>query len=253
MEPENPYYDRNQILEWLHECNKHLSSASAYHAHLNDVKSVQFNNRPCSLALPEQIVSYGYPSDSVSEHLSQSAAAPISSFDTSAVEHPVKQLFQEVNLPLQSSTWKMFYNICKHLHPDMTNRFCEKQIYNGLISAIMKKEVSLKTINTMEGPLRLSDTQNQSFHRAFFECICAARVASEVKRGVNRQCDLTASTAKTSQNVLSSKLASSQTRKKPLPPNYPPSSPNTQQAILIKKPDRLSSSSSSQTSSADTR
>ncbi len=251
MEPGNPYYDRNRILEWLHECNKHLSSASAYHAHLNDVKPVQFNDRSCSLALPEQIVSSGYPSDSVSEHFSQSAAAPKSSFDTSAVEHPAKQLFQEVDLSLQSHTWKKFYNICQHLHPDMIKRFNEKQINKGLLSAIRKKEISLKTINTMEGPLRLSDTQRQSFHRVFFECCCA--VASEAKRGVNRQCDLTASTAKTSQNVLSSTVPSSQTPKNPLPPNFRPSSPNTQQAILIRKPVGLSSSSSSQTSYADTR
>ena len=238
MEPGNPNYDRNRILKWLRECNRNLSSASAYHARLN-ANSTKFDDRSCSPALPEQMTSYDSPLDSVSEHFSQPAAKSIASFNPSAVAHPTKQLSQEVDLSLQSPTWIKFYNICKRHHPDMSLRFSEKQINHGLLRAIMKKEVSLETIHTMEGPVRLSDTQKQSFHRTFFECLCKntvpTPVTSGVKRIVNRRCDVTASTAKTSENVLSSKVASSHTRKKPLPPNCSPSSPKTQQAILIKK------------------
>ena len=238
MEPGNPNHDR--ILEWLRECNKYLPEASAYHARLNDgAESIEFDNRSCSPALSKQMVSCGDQFDSVSKCFSQRAAKPISSFNPSAVVHPAKKTFKDVDLSLQSPTWIKFYNICKRLLPDMTRDFDEKKINNGLSRAIMKKEVSIETIVTIKEHLPLSDTQRQSFHRVYYECLeerAATQVTSGVERVINSQCDVTASMAKTSENVLPSKVASSQTRKKPLPP----SSPKTLRAILIKKPPQLS-------------
>ena len=244
MEPVNPNYDRNQILAWLHECNKHLSGARAYHARLNDdARFGRFDDRSCSQALPGQTVICGYPSQSASDR--QSAASPISSYDASAVAHSKQQLSQEAALRLQPSTWKTFYDICKELHPFMTKKFKEEQIYNGLLRAIMKNIVSLETIITMQDACRLSDTQRQSFHHAFVGCIIESTpTTSGAKRVVNRRCEVTASTAEISENVLSAKLASSDDWFRPLPADYSPTSPKTQRAIPLRKSVRLSSSDS---------
>lgn len=257
MEPGNPNLDR--IFEWLRECNRHLSGARAFHASLNDgTESTEFDNRSCSPALPEQTVSCGYQSDSVSECFSQSAAKPIFSFNPSAVVHPAKKIFNEADLSLQSPTWIKFYDICKRHVPSMTSNYNEQMINYCLLKAIMKQRVLFETIDTIQDHLPLSDTQKNSLHRVYLECLeesAATQVTPGVKRFVNRQCGLTASMAKTSENVLPSKVASSYTRKKPLSPSspktqraipikkpLPPSSPNTQRAILIKKPVQTSSS-----------
>lgn len=242
MEPGNPNHDR--ILEWLRGCNRHLSSARAFHASLNNgAEPIEFDNRSCSPALPTQMVSRGCEFDSVSECLSQPAAKPISSYNPSPVVHSAKKIFKEVDLSLQSPTWIKFYNISKHLLPDMTYGFEEEIINNCLLKAITQQEISLETINSIEEHLPLSDAQRQSFHRVYFECLqesAVKRLTSGVKRVTNSQYDVTASMAKTSENVLPSKVASSHTREKLLPP----SSPKTQKAILIKKPIQLSSSDS---------
>ena len=188
----------------------------------------------------------------------QNLSGIAASYSPSTVMHPAKKIFKEVDLSLQSPTWIKFYDIGKRLYADMTDNYSEKMINNCLLRAIMEQEVSLETIDTLEEHLPLSDTQIQCFHRVHYECLeeeAATRVTSGVKRVVNSQCGVTASMAKTSENVLPSNVASSHTRKKPLSPSspktqrailikkpLPPSSPKTQRAILIKKPVQPSSS-----------
>ena len=247
MEPGNPDYDRDRILAWVQDCNKYLSSARALHAHLNDdAESRQFGYRTCSQALSGQTVGCGHPFQSASGH--QSAAKPISAYGSSAVMHSEKQLVQPVALPLQSSTWKKFYDFCKDRHPQMTYKFSEERINNALLTAIMKKTVSIETINSMKATWCLSETQMHAFHHVFVECFSEnsppAPATLVAKRVVKRGCEVSASAADIPESRSSSASSSSQTRTKPWPSNCTPSSPKTQQAILIKKPVQLSSSDS---------